>query len=130
MKQWRTNFRKLGPKIVHYKNYKNFKNELFTENLVNQLSVTEINTILVSFSNKPSDERGIRGVMLLPTEIVLWQGDFFWKFALVSFSKTFKNILALTSPESRWGPCQDRWRGIRQARSENNIYIYIYISEE
>ena len=40
----KTNFRKLEPKIVHYRNYKNFTNELFRENLVNQLSVTEINT--------------------------------------------------------------------------------------
>ena len=38
-----TIFRKLEPKIVHHRNYRNFKNELFRESLVNQLSVTEIN---------------------------------------------------------------------------------------
>ena len=40
----KTNCRKLELKIVHYKNYKNFTDELVRENLVNQLSVTEINT--------------------------------------------------------------------------------------
>ena len=38
------NFCKLEPKVVHYRNYKNFTNKLFSENLVNQLSVTEVNT--------------------------------------------------------------------------------------
>ena len=37
----KTNFHKPEPKIVQYRNYKNFTNELFRENLVNQLSVTE-----------------------------------------------------------------------------------------
>ena len=38
------NFRKIEPKIGQYKNYNNFTNELFRENLVNQLSISEINT--------------------------------------------------------------------------------------
>ena len=38
------NFRKLEPKILQYRNYKNFTNKLFRENLVNQLLVNEINT--------------------------------------------------------------------------------------
>ena len=37
------NFRKIEPKIGQYKNYNNFTNELFRENLVNQLSISEIN---------------------------------------------------------------------------------------
>ena len=46
VKSWqilKTNFRKLEPKIVHYRNSENFTNELFRENLVNQLSATETN---------------------------------------------------------------------------------------
>ena len=39
----KTNFRKLEPKIVHYRNCNNFTNKIFRENLVNQLSVTETN---------------------------------------------------------------------------------------
>ena len=38
----KTNFYKLEPKVAQYRNYKNFTNELFRENLVNQLSNTEI----------------------------------------------------------------------------------------
>ena len=46
----RTNFHKLEPKIVHYRNYDNFTNKLFRENLVNPLSVTEIQMIRLSIS--------------------------------------------------------------------------------
>ena len=45
----KTNFRKLQPKIVHYRNYKNFTNELLSVNLVNRLSITKINTNDKSF---------------------------------------------------------------------------------
>ena len=38
------NFRKIEHKIGQYRNYNNFTNELFRENLVNQLSINEINT--------------------------------------------------------------------------------------
>ena len=40
----KTNCRKFEPKIVYYRNYKNFTNEFARENMVNRLSVTEINT--------------------------------------------------------------------------------------
>ena len=46
----RTNFHKLETKIVHYRNYDNFTNKLFRENLVNPLSVTEIQMIRLSIS--------------------------------------------------------------------------------
>ena len=39
-----TNIRKLGPKTVYQRNYKNLINELFRQNLVNQLLVNEGNT--------------------------------------------------------------------------------------
>ena len=39
----KTNFRKLEPKIVRYRNCNNFSNKLFRENLVIKLSVTETN---------------------------------------------------------------------------------------
>ena len=42
-------FRELEPKIVHYKNCKNFTNDLLRENLLSQLSVTEINANDKSF---------------------------------------------------------------------------------
>lgn len=43
VKTMKTNFRKLEPKNVQYRNCKNFVNELFRENLENQPQVTEIN---------------------------------------------------------------------------------------
>ena len=39
-----TNICRLEPKILYQRNFKNFTNELFRENLVNQLQVTEANT--------------------------------------------------------------------------------------
>ena len=40
----KANFCKFEPEILHYRNNNNFINELFRKNLVNQLSVTGINT--------------------------------------------------------------------------------------